>query len=112
LPTTISADRAAGHVIRATKRRQAELIFPWTMSLAVRAHGVAPGVAARALGVVNRALPTGAGGAVGGEKGVAIEERLRNPLWDTITAAGRHAAHDLNETPPAAAAAGEDRPSL
>jgi hypothetical protein len=57
-------------------------------------------------------LPTGAGGAVGGEKGAAIEERLRNPLWDTITAAGRHAAHDLNETPPAAAADGEDRPSL
>ena len=111
LPTTISADRAAGHIIRATKRRQAELIFPWTMSLAVRGHGIAPGVASHALGVVNRVMPA-AGGEAGVEKGEEIERRLRNPLWDTITAAGRHAAQNLNETPPPAAAAGEDRPSL
>lgn len=112
LPTTISADRAARHIVRATKRRQAELIFPWTMSLAVRAHGVAPGVATRALGLANRAMPSAEGGDVGVEKGADIEERLRNPLWDTIKAAGRHAAHELNETAPPAATAAEDQLSL
>ena len=100
LPTTISADRAARHIIRATKRRQAEVIFPWTMSLAARAHGVAPGIAARTLEVVNRLMPSADGrGRI--EKGAEIEARLRNPLWDAVTVAGRHAADHLNETPPA-----------
>jgi NAD(P)-dependent dehydrogenase (short-subunit alcohol dehydrogenase family) len=100
LPSTISADRAAGHIIRATKRRQAELIFPWTMSLAVRAHGVAPGLASQVMGLANRMMPTAEGGETGVEKGADVEERMRNPLWDTITVAGRHAANELNEVPP------------
>ena len=101
LPTTISADRAARHIVRATKRRQAEVIFPWTMSLAARAQGVAPGVSARALELVNRVMPSADGAAPGAEKGAEIEERLRNPLWDAVTVAGRHAAEQLNEnTPP------------
>lgn len=105
LPTTTSADRAARHIIRATKRRQAELIFPWTMSLVARAHGIAPGVASRALSVVNRVMPEAEPGQTRVEKGAEIEERLRNPLWDTITAAGRHAALELNEIPPPSPAA-------
>ena len=101
LPTTISADRAARHIVRATKRRQAELIFPWTMSLAVRAYGLAPGVGGRVLGVVNRALPEGVGAPSGPERGAEVEARVRTPMWDAVTTAGRRAAEDLNQGGPA-----------
>src|SRR5215211_7501633 len=110
LPTTISADRAARHIIRATKRRQVEVIFPWTMSLAARAHGVAPGVTARTLGVVNRLMPSADGRGQHIEKGAEIDERLRNPLWDAVTVAGRHAADHLNEAPLPSASADPVQP--
>jgi len=110
LPTTISADRAARHIIRATKRRQAEVIFPWTMSLAARAHGVAPGVTARTLEVVNRLMPSADGRGRHIERGAEIEQRLRNPLWDAVTVAGRHAADHLNETPSPTASADAVQP--
>jgi short-subunit dehydrogenase len=104
LPTTTSADRAATYIVQAIKRRQAELIFPWTVSLAVRAHGVAPGVTSNVLARVNRLLPDAEPGQTAKVAGVEVEPELRGPIWDAVTAVGRTDADRLNQAMPADAA--------
>jgi NAD(P)-dependent dehydrogenase (short-subunit alcohol dehydrogenase family) len=99
LPTTVGTERAARAVIRATKRGQAELIFPWTFNLLARLHGLAPGLVTDTLGVVNRALPRRDDVAPGAERGSQIEPRIRDRLWDLVTAAGRHEAERWHQHP-------------
>jgi NAD(P)-dependent dehydrogenase (short-subunit alcohol dehydrogenase family) len=96
-PTTMGAGRAARHIIRAVKRGQAEIVFPWTFSLLSRAHGLAPGVTADVLAAVDRALPSSDGETAGSEPGALIEARSGGKLWDAITFAGRRSAEDLNQ---------------
>ncbi len=99
LPTTIGTERAARIVVRAAKRGQAELIFPWTFNLLSRLHGLAPGLVTDTLGLVNRALPRRDHLAPGAERGSQIETRVRGRLWDLVTTAGRHEAERWHQHP-------------
>src|SRR5437764_6019203 len=55
--TSISARKAAKQIVHATKRGDAEIILSIQAQLAVRFHGLFPGVTADVLGLVNRLLP-------------------------------------------------------
>jgi len=99
LPTTISAERASRAIVRATKRGQAELIFPWTFNLLARLHGLAPGLVTDTLGLVNRALPRRDDVTPGAERGSQIEPRVRDRLWDLVTTAGRQEAERWHQHP-------------
>ncbi|MEA2515497.1 MAG: hypothetical protein QOJ59_4986 [Thermomicrobiales bacterium] len=99
LPTTTGTERAARTIVRATKRGQAELIFPWTFNLLARVHGLAPGLVVDTLGLINRALPRRDDVAPGAERGSQVESRVRNRLWDLVTTAGRHEADRWHQQP-------------
>ena len=58
---TISAERAAGQILRASRRGDAELVITIPAKLAILARTVAPEVFARAMSAVNRMLPEVAG---------------------------------------------------
>jgi NAD(P)-dependent dehydrogenase (short-subunit alcohol dehydrogenase family) len=98
--TAVSAEYAAGRIVRAIERGDAELTIGIPATLAARFVGLFPGLTADLLGLVNRALP-GAGGIgtgrrLGKESQSAVSE---SPL----TTLGRRAAHELNQYAPAGA---------
>ena len=81
--------------MRAVRQGRSELIITPQARLLATAHGLAPGLMSRALGLVNRLLPApvpGAGYHLGKESSTAISE---SPL----TALGRRAAARLNQSP-------------
>jgi short-subunit dehydrogenase len=90
----MSARRAARRIVAAIRRGQAELILsPQARALAT-IHGVAPGITADLLGLVNRVLPQAEGRDRGRHLGRESETALtRSPL----TALGRKAARELNQ---------------
>ncbi|MDP8911531.1 MAG: SDR family oxidoreductase [Actinomycetota bacterium] len=55
--TTISGRRAARRIVRATKEKRAEITLTLHANLLARANGIAPGLTAEALSVVDRLLP-------------------------------------------------------
>lgn len=66
---SMSARRAARRILDAACHGQAELVMPWTASLAAKFHGLFPGLSSEAAALVARLLPDagtgGAGSAVG-----------------------------------------------
>jgi NAD(P)-dependent dehydrogenase (short-subunit alcohol dehydrogenase family) len=54
---SIDARRAARKIVNAIRRGDAELVITPQAKLAALAHGIAPGVTANVLGLVNRAMP-------------------------------------------------------
>jgi short-subunit dehydrogenase len=55
--TSISAERAASQIVDACRRGDAELIITAQAELAVKFHGLFPGVTTDILGLINRFLP-------------------------------------------------------
>jgi hypothetical protein len=99
LPTTIGPERAARIIVRATKRGQAEVVFPWTFNVLARLHGLAPGLATDVLGLVNRALPRRDKVAPGAERGSRVESRIPTRLWHLVTTAERQEAERWHQQP-------------
>jgi short-subunit dehydrogenase len=90
--TTIGARRAAWKIVEAVRRGDPELILTGHANLAARVNGIAPGLTARALGIVARALPEG----TRPEKARGSE--IDSPVDDSVvTAPGRKAAADFNQ---------------
>lgn len=92
---SIAAERAASKIIRAIRQGRSEIIITPQARLLAMAHGVAPGLVSDALSVVNRLLPDATDDHsrhLGKESKTAISE---SPL----TALGRRAAREFNETP-------------
>jgi NAD(P)-dependent dehydrogenase (short-subunit alcohol dehydrogenase family) len=91
---SIEARRAARKIVDAVKHGETDLVLTPQAKLAALIHGIAPGITADVLSIVNRILP-GAGG-IG-------EERRRGKESETgltrspITKAGRKAAKRYNE---------------
>jgi hypothetical protein len=56
-PMTIDADRAARRIVRAIERGAREIILTPAAQLAVRTHGVAPGLVELAMAIAGRFLP-------------------------------------------------------
>ena len=93
--TSISVSRAAKQIADATVTGRAELIISWQAELLARFHGLAPGLTAEILGLVNRTLPS-AGESEEKRKGRDSHTALtKSPL----TALGQIAAKRYNQTP-------------
>ena len=94
---SISAERAARSIVRATMRGQAEKILSAPADALARLHGIAPGFVGEILDVVNRMLPSGHAGSTAVRHGSTIEKRFNSRLWKIITTPGNKAARSLNE---------------
>ncbi len=90
----ISVERAARQIVEATRRNRAELVVSWQAKLLAMVHGVAPGLTAEALALVNRLLPDADPGSAEKKAGRESESLLtRAPL----TALGKRAARRYNQ---------------
>ena len=92
---SIDARRAARKILNAVRHGTSEIILTPQARLAATIHGVAPGLTADALGLVNRLLPAGAGDRqrhLGKESENAVSRSF-------LTKLGRAAARELNQTP-------------
>jgi NAD(P)-dependent dehydrogenase (short-subunit alcohol dehydrogenase family) len=114
---SISAERAARQIVRATQRGEAERILSLPANLLGRLHGVCPGTTANLLSAVNRVLPGPEPASASRALGIEVQQRLvranarmRSRLLDVLTGLGRAAAHRLHQYAPAAADAGVSTP--
>jgi NAD(P)-dependent dehydrogenase (short-subunit alcohol dehydrogenase family) len=101
---SMDADRAARQIIRAAKRKETDRVITFPAWFASRIHGVAPGLTAETIGIVNRLLPK-----PNGEQemtGMEVEQTSPHRWRDSATGMGRSAATRLNQFPsdPASAA--------
>ena len=115
---SISAERAARQIVRATQRGEAERILSLPANLLGRLHGVCPGTTANLLSAVNRVLPGSEPASASKALGIEVQQRLvranarmRSRLLDVLTGLGRAAAHRLHQYAPAAADAGVNTPA-
>lgn len=92
---SIDADRAARQIIRATKRREADRVITLPAFIAARFHGIAPGLTAQLIGLVNRMLPAPNGDEA--VRGLEIEAASDEHWRDRLTTLGRSAASQLNQ---------------
>ena len=92
---SISAERAAREIVRAVRRGEAERILSLPANIAARAHGLAPGMTADLLGLVNRALPPDSGESK--TTGSNLENTHPSHLRDVLTVLGEGAAQSLNQ---------------
>ena len=90
---SMSAARAADQIVRATKSGPAEKILSLPANLLSILHGLFPGMAADALGVMNRMLPHGHGDRVR----VIKPYVRRHWLLNTLTTLGQSAARRYRE---------------
>jgi NAD(P)-dependent dehydrogenase (short-subunit alcohol dehydrogenase family) len=101
---SIGAERAARQIVSALRHGDAEVILSLPAQLAVRLHGLMPGLTAEALALVNRMLPgpggIGTGRALGKESTSAWSP---SPLTALTEAAARrnneYAANENHTTP-------------
>jgi short-subunit dehydrogenase len=96
-PWTMSAERTAQRIVTGIRRREADVTFPWTISVATAMNGIAPNLTAAALRLMDRGLPGYKGTDDGVEVGAQIEER-KGKVWEAATTLGRKAAGDLHNT--------------
>ena len=99
---SISAEGAARRIVAACKRGDAEVLFPLSARLAAAANGLAPGLTAACLGLINRFLPDAGAGITGRLKGAESQSAL-SPSW--LTWLGDQAARKYNQIPPDGGAA-------
>ena len=102
---SISAERAARQIVRATQRGAAECILGLPANVAVRMHGLCPGTTANLLSLVHRFLPGAEGAPATSAPGTEVQRRLRSRLLYVLTGLGRAAAHRLHQDTHAGAAA-------
>ncbi len=97
---SISAERAARSIVRATKRGAAESILSVPANILARLHGLVPEMTAPILALINRlVLPSAAGGSGELTSGHDAERQLNSKIHRGLTVMGRSAARDLNEAP-------------
>jgi NAD(P)-dependent dehydrogenase (short-subunit alcohol dehydrogenase family) len=113
---SMDAERAARRIVDAVRRGRPEVVLSPAAQLAVRAHGLAPNLTARALAVADRMLPEapaatggrglpgpaglGAPAAPAGDGPVTGEQaraHLRSPLLDRLTTLNRRAARRFGQ---------------
>jgi NAD(P)-dependent dehydrogenase (short-subunit alcohol dehydrogenase family) len=102
---SMSAERAARQIVRATQRGAAECILSLPANIVGRMHGLCPGTTANLLSLVQRLLPGTEGARSTSTTGREVQQRLRSPLLHALTGLGRAAGHRLHQDTPAEAAA-------
>ncbi|MGB9178097.1 MAG: SDR family oxidoreductase [Pyrinomonadaceae bacterium] len=93
--TSMQAERAARQVIDACRRGDAEVVLSIQAQIAVRFHGLFPGLTQDILGLVNRLLPAPGGIGKRRAKGKDSSSQI-SPSW--LTALNERAAQANNET--------------
>jgi NAD(P)-dependent dehydrogenase (short-subunit alcohol dehydrogenase family) len=101
---SMSAERAARHIVRATQRGAAETILSLPANILGRVHGLCPGTTATLLSLVNRLLPGADGAQTTSTSGMEVQHRLHSRLLHVLTGLGRAAAHRLHQDTHAEAA--------
>jgi short-subunit dehydrogenase len=94
---SMSAERAAEKILEATRHGDPEVVLSLPAKVAATVHGVAPGLVARVMSLVNRLLPTPGGIGQQRAKGAASGSFL-SPSW--LTALDTRAARRNNQIPP------------
>jgi NAD(P)-dependent dehydrogenase (short-subunit alcohol dehydrogenase family) len=102
---SISAERAARQIVRATQRGAAECILGLPANIVGRMHGLCPGTTANLLSLMQRLLPGAEGAPTTSASGLEVQRRLRSRLLYVLTGLGRAAAHRLHQDTHAGAAA-------
>jgi hypothetical protein len=102
---SMSAERAARQIVRATQRGAAECILSLPANIVGRMHGLCPGTTANLLSLVQRLLPGTEGARSTSTTGREVQQRLRSPLLHALTGLGRAAGRRLHQDTPAEAAA-------
>ncbi len=92
---SLSAERAARQIVRATRRGEAERTLSLPAVLASKFHGLVPGLTSDILRLVNRALPPPQDGTT--ETGREVHEEAPSSLRDGLTALGQSAQERLNQ---------------
>jgi NAD(P)-dependent dehydrogenase (short-subunit alcohol dehydrogenase family) len=99
---SISAERAARQIVRATQRGEAERILSLPANLLGRLHGLCPGLTTHLLSAANCILPSEDGARTPSVSGIELQARLHSRLFNALTGLGRAAARRLHQYPPAA----------
>jgi len=94
---TSSVQRAARRIVRATRRGAAEIVITPGAQLASLVHGVAPGLTADLLGLVNRFLPT-ENGSTERVRGKDVDSAVSQSF---LTSLGKKAAREYQHQQPA-----------
>lgn len=92
--TSISATRAARRIVKACQQGEAEVVLSIQAKLAVKVHGLFPGLTADLLGLVNHLLPGPGGIGTAQAKGEASQSAL-SPSW--LTTLNEQAAEENNQ---------------
>jgi NAD(P)-dependent dehydrogenase (short-subunit alcohol dehydrogenase family) len=93
---SMDAERAARRIVRAARRGEPEVILSLPANLAVRLHGVLPGLTTDLVGAAGRLLMPGPSGRAGGRQGREIHGESR-PWLRAATLLGTRAATRHNE---------------
>jgi len=95
---SMSAERAARSIVKATRRGDAEAILSVPAQVLAKLHGALPEVTMPVLEWVSRVvLPSSEAGASGKIKGFEAEREVNSWIHRGITSMGRWAARELNE---------------
>jgi NAD(P)-dependent dehydrogenase (short-subunit alcohol dehydrogenase family) len=95
---SMDAERAARQVVRALRRGDADVTLSVTATVMAKLHGLAPGLTADALGLVNGlVLPDAGEAGVDAAPGAAVQARRPSALRDRLTALGRAAARRMQQ---------------
>jgi short-subunit dehydrogenase len=97
---SISAERAARSIVRATIRGRRENILSVPAEVLARLHGATPGLSRAMLDVANRLLPDSKIGISQCRPGRDLEAEFTSRIWKVITRLGHNAAVSLNEILP------------
>lgn len=96
---SIDAERAARRIVQAIQHGKSEIILTLPAKLLVRLHGLVPGLTIRLAGLANQMLlPPGSNPAL--RRGLDIQQTIRSPLFNLLTAWGRTAARRFNQIHP------------
>lgn len=96
---SVSAERAARQIVRATRRGEAERTVGLPAKLASGFHGLFPGLTADLAGLVNRLLPPpdkSPGGYIN-RPGKEVQQLAPSAARDALNILGSHAARRLNQ---------------
>lgn len=95
--TSISAERAARSIVRATIRGDREKILSVPADLAARVHGALPELTSGIMTLVSRLLPSAVESGSATETGREAQAKLNSRLLETINFFGQRAAEALNQ---------------
>jgi short-subunit dehydrogenase len=98
---SMDAERAAGQIVTAMRRRQAEIILTPAGQVVARAAAVLPGLTSAVLHAVqNLVLPASGGGQDEPAEGRKLRPAINPAVFGRLTALGRTAARRFNQQAP------------